>query len=115
MRTILLCLLFLTTIPSQVQAQLKRDDRSVFDKALLQNQWLWFHMTGGAVYAKIGQGLKMKKTTTIVSLLAICLAWEAFEYATDDVSKTYGSKTNFAYDSLGDILGAMVMAGVVIL
>ncbi len=81
--------------------------------AFIDNKWLWFHMLGGGIIARILLGLTTPVTALIVVLL-IAIAWEVLEFVTRNVEDIYGSKSRFFMDAAGDISGAAVMAALVI-
>jgi hypothetical protein len=82
------------------------------------NTWVWFHMLGGAVYANIARRW-LTKVETLVSLFILTVAWEVIEFfsggGVDGMIVIYGSLERWAYDSLGDIVGAMITALLVVL
>jgi hypothetical protein len=88
---------------------------SILDKiwewSIMGNSWLWFHMGGGAVGARIGMCFFDSNEVAIVMFLLIIL-WEIIEVfyeGIDGLIKIYGSLERWFYDSLGDVLGAMIM------
>jgi len=83
-----------------------------------QNWAIWFHMGAGAVGAKIAMNYFSNwNSLLVISLLAVL--WELVEFECDGgingMIKIYGSLERWFYDSLGDIIGAMLMAYVVVL
>ena len=75
------------------------------------NVWIWFHIFGGEFYGKFAR-YKLDKITTFLSLFAITIAWELYEFLIDGgvpgMIAIYGSLERWAYDSAGDILGALL-------
>ncbi len=88
------------------------------DWGLNGNVWIWFHMLGGAVGARIGIEF-FSATRVLIAILILTLLWEVFEFIFDGgfegMIKIYGSLERWKYDSIGDIIGAMVMAMLVVL
>ena len=75
-------------------------------------------MGGGAVGAKISL-LYMDKWNAMLFMFLITILWEMLEFVMDDgfpgIIKTYGSIERWLYDSFGDVLGAMLMAFIVVI
>ena len=75
------------------------------------NSWAWFHILAGGLLAKLFG-------FWIVVILA--LGWEIVEFflesggSFEKCKKTYGSIERWAYDSIGDIIGAIACAGIVV-
>ena len=85
-----------------------------FKEMTVKNCWLWFHILGGGILAKIFEAYINYPTVLLV--LYTAFAWEIFELFYDDnPKKTYGSIKNWIADSTGDILGAVLMAWIVVL
>ena len=80
----------------------------------MNNTWLWFHILGGGILAKIAL-IWLQPQLAVITVLGIAILWEVFEYIKDDVEKIYGSKKRFYKDALQDIFGALIMAIVVVL
>jgi len=78
------------------------------------NYWIWFHILAGGILAKlINIFLNNWLSVLIVSIIAII--WEIYEYFKDDVVKIYGSIERFWYDAIGDVLGAIACAILVVI
>ena len=81
------------------------------------NTWAWFHMAGGGVGAFACKRYLKNKTSVIV-LFTITMIWELAEVIVDGgksgMIEIYGSMGRWFYDSLGDIVGAMFIALLVI-
>jgi len=73
--------------------------------AFVQNRWLWFHMLAGGILAHI---------IPLWTILLLAIGWEVFEYFISDVEKIYGSKRRFFIDAFGDIVGALIVAIIVL-
>jgi hypothetical protein len=88
--------------------------------SLCGNYWLWFHMLAGAILGKVGI-LFFSKTLTISLIAILAMIWEIVEYYLEcggDIKKIqliYGSKERWVYDCIGDVLGAILMAGIVVM
>lgn len=78
----------------------------------MRNTWLWFHILGGGILAKILL-IWLHPQLAVLTVLGVAVLWEIGEYVFDDVEKTYGSKKRFYKDALQDIFGALIMAIVV--
>ena len=89
----------------------------LFNWGFMGNCWVWFHMLGGASYANLVQRA-FTKVQTLLSLLAITIAWEIVEFVSGGGSTgmiaIYGTLERWAFDSIGDIIGAMCIALMVI-
>ena len=77
------------------------------------NVWLWFHILGAGVLAKIGI-IFFPALTTVLIIFAIAIIWEIIELYVQG-TKVYGNTKIWLADSLGDVLGAVLMALVVVL
>jgi hypothetical protein len=89
-----------------------------FFKRLLEwgfkgNTWVWFHILAGAVGAKV-LNVWLSDAAVVYGILVSAIAWEVFEFKSDNISKIYGSTERWFYDSLGDVLGAVVAALIVV-
>ncbi len=81
--------------------------------AFIQNKWLWFHILAGGILAKIFLNW-VDSYSTVILIGVVALAWEVREFVTKDVEEIYESKKRFFMDAAGDIIGAVVMALIVI-
>lgn len=81
------------------------------------NYWIWFHMLGGGILANIIRRY-VKPLYTSITILNITLIWEVYEFIEGGgragMIETYGSMLRWFYDSLGDVVGAMIVALLVI-
>ena len=76
------------------------------------NRWLWFHILSGGFIAKVAPMILQNYSPfAIVAIMAVF--WEIIELYWEGW-RTYGSVKNWIADSLGDILGALLMAWVVL-
>ena len=75
------------------------------------NSWAWFHILAGGLLAKFFG-------FWVVVILAF--GWELVEFflesggSLDKCKKTYGSVERWVYDCVGDIIGAIVCAAIVV-
>jgi hypothetical protein len=86
--------------------------------SIMGNVWLWFHISGGGCGAK-AFNLYLDKLESLLLLFAITILWEVFEFFWDGgiegMIKIYGSLERWAYDCAGDVLGALIMALIVVM
>ena len=81
--------------------------------AFLENRWVWFHILAGALLAKIIlMGMPDYKAVFYVFLAA--LGWEFIEFAITDIERNYGNEKRFFLDAVGDVLGAVMAALIVV-
>ncbi len=81
--------------------------------AFLENRWLWFHFLAGGILAKLLLP-HLNPVTVLVLIFVASLTWEVIELVVRNVEQVYGSKKKFFMDAAGDIIGAVVMAAVVV-
>lgn len=84
----------------------------------MMNDGIWIHMIGGGVLGKIIHRYLPAKYTILV-VLAIAITWEFIELYLETPNKAailtiYGSVERYIYDSIGDILGAVIIAALCI-
>lgn len=84
-----------------------------FKWAFLQNQWLWFHMLAAAIIAR-GLSYLLKPGDALILISGFAIFFEFVEYFSTDIEKVYGSHTRFFFDAIGDILGALSIAAIVL-
>lgn len=82
--------------------------------AFLNNRWLWVHIGGGGLLAKLAFVFSPAASHALLTVLIVALLWELTEFLTTNVDETYGSRTRFFADSFGDVLGALAMAVIVV-
>jgi len=86
---------------------------------LCSNYYSWFHGLAGGIGAKVGL-LVCTPLRSLLYVALIALAWEVVEFFVeckgrwDIIIDIYGSKERWFYDSLGDVLIAIAMAGIVV-
>ncbi len=85
---------------------------SFWRNAFTENSFLWFHIIGGGILAKIFH-LWLPWEKAVLFVLMIALGWELFELYFTDIKKIYGSHRRFFQNAFGDVLGALVMAIIV--
>lgn len=88
-------------------------DWKFFKWGFFGNTWIWFHMLGGGVGAFILLPF-MAALKILLTMLVITLLWEVYEFIKEGgfagVKKVYGSVERWFYDSLGDVIGAMLIS-----
>ena len=52
--------------------------------------------------------------TAFVLTIVLAIAWEVFEFSTQDVEKIYGSKERYFMDAAGDIIGTAIAALIIV-
>lgn len=76
----------------------------LFEKAIYNNRWLWFHILAGGILAKVFHYFfDAQKSIVIVLILAII--YEIYQWIS-------GEHRNFL-DAIGDVFGAFFMAVIV--
>lgn len=86
-----------------------------------QNKWFWMHCVGGVFFAVVLSILQphTPKSEIFTQIMFIALLWEigevGWEGGITKVSIVYGSQRRWVYDSLGDMLGALTTAGIILL
>ena len=82
-----------------------------------QNWAIWFHMLGGGVGAWIGKHF-FSDWVTLSIIIFLAVVWEGIEFIADGgiegMIKIYGTLEKWEYDSLGDVVGALIIASLVI-
>ena len=88
--------------------------RKFWNWGLMDNCWAWFHMLFGGIGARISLALGFSKLETVIIVLVLALGWEVIEFYWDGgkagMIKIYKTLERWFYDSLGDVVGAMVIA-----
>ncbi len=88
------------------------------EQGLMKNEGLWMHLLGGGLLAKLFiQALSSVETTFIILILAI--VWEIFEAYLETPNEqaminVYGSVRRYWYDTVGDIIGTVAIAALVV-
>lgn len=80
------------------------------------NYWVWFHILVGGILAKISVSF-VSPLLTVAEVIVIAMVWEVYEYNRDKdrLEEIYGSVEKFVYDSIGDIVGAVLCAVLVVI
>lgn len=81
------------------------------------NQWAWFHIGGGGVLAKAFLLFGCGKWSSLAFVALIAVLWEVIEYFIETDGKpenVYGSRRRWFWDSFGDVVGAILMALIVV-
>jgi len=81
----------------------------------LCNQWLWFHILISALLTKILLYSETSKIGIFLLIFSMAILWEFIEYFTTDIEKVYGSKIRFLYNSIGDIIGALIISSLILM
>ena len=81
-----------------------------------QNDGIWMHLIGGAILSKIIR-TRFSYLKTILIILAIAIIWEIIEIYIETPNlgamlAIYGSTTRYIYDTIGDILGAVIITAI---
>ncbi len=84
-----------------------------FTLGFFHNKWLWTHVLLGGLLAKLVH-TKFKKGQTMAIVIFVAVAWELYEYFASDIPAIYGTSIRFYYDAAGDIIGAILMALIVL-
>ena len=78
-----------------------------------QNVWIFFHLIAGGVGANIAKRF-MGKWQSVLAVFSLAFSWEVFEFFYDGrvqgMIEIYGSMERWFYDSLFDVVGAMIVA-----
>jgi len=77
------------------------------------NRWLWFHILAGGFVAKVIYLIPVD-WNPVVFVACLAVAWEIFELYKDGYKGYSGGAKGWFADTLGDILGAVLMAWVVV-
>ena len=91
--------------------------KKLFKWGFLGNVWISVHMGGGAIGARIGIEF-WTDLQVLIGMFVITILWEVYEFIKHGgkagMIKIYGSLIRWFYDSLGDVVGANLMALVVV-
>ena len=77
-----------------------------------QNSWVWFHILGGGVLARI-LSIWLPSDLSLIIVIGVALLWEGIEFVFEtkgDPTTVYGSWGRWMWDSLGDIMGTIICA-----
>jgi len=92
--------------------------RKFWDWGLMDNVWAWFHIFFGGLGARLFLEV-LEPSQALALVFLITILWEIIEYASvggkDGVIDIYGSVERWIYDSAGDIIGANLMALIVVI
>ena len=77
------------------------------------NEGIWMHIIGAAILAKIIR-IKFSYIATIFIVLLIAIVWEAVEIYIETpnlaaILSIYGTMARYMYDTVGDIVGAVLI------
>ncbi|MEI8223830.1 MAG: hypothetical protein WCG20_01765 [bacterium] len=89
-----------------------------FKYGFMMNDSIWIHMIGGGILGKIIHRYLPAKYTILI-VLGIAITWEFIEIYLETPNKAallavYGSVERYIYDSIGDIIGAVIIAALCI-
>ncbi len=84
----------------------------------LMNEGIWAHMIGAGIIANIIQRY-ISASITVLIVFCIAVLWECIEAYLETPNKTeilhvYKSKEQYIYDSIADIIGAVIIAVLVV-
>ncbi len=88
---------------------------SILQAMFLKNTWLWFHILGGGIIAKVCLKFGAEAQLAFIITLGIAIFWEIIEYNISNVGEIYGTKKRYFGDAVGDVFGALAMALVVVI
>lgn len=80
----------------------------------VNNSWLWLHILGAGIVARLLLCFRIDKRIIITLVAAGAIIWEIAETLTGDMAAVYGTYSRWIADSIGDILGALICAIIVI-
>jgi len=80
-----------------------------------ENTWIHFHMVAGGVGAVVGLYLDIHPLTVLAIVAVLAVFWELYEKLIEDILAVYKSRERWLWDTFGDIVGALVIAVLVIL
>ena len=92
----------------------------LFQYGILNNRWLWFHILGAAVLARLFLYFGYTDQHAFGLVLMIALLWEVIEYfwkmeIKKNLLSTYGSEKRFFLDAFGDIAGAVIISLIILI
>lgn len=87
-----------------------------------ENKWLWAHLLLAAFLANILQmgfiatiaGGPLTEPNILLTVFATAVVWEFIEFKWVDVVGTYGTFERFFADAVGDVLGGLAAAAMVV-
>lgn len=80
------------------------------------NTWIWIHILIGALGARFFLSVcHFSSQVTMIIVISVALLWEVLEGAMQPIRRIYGSWSRFLFDSTGDVLGAVIAAGIVVI
>jgi hypothetical protein len=90
----------------------------LFMWGFMQNAWAWFHILFGGLGARLFSYF-MDDTNALLLLFAVAVLWEVIEFLAgggkQGMIDVYGTLERWFYDSLGDVIGAVLMAIIVLM
>jgi len=94
--------------------------KKLIEYGFCKNYWVWFHILAGGILARIFQLFVQNDWTVFFFVAIVAIVWEGYEFAIEykrslkKVVEIYGSKEKYLYDCIGDVLGALICAGLVL-
>lgn len=96
----------------------KLRNSKLIDMGFCRNRWVWFHILAGLFLFKalVTCGVAMITAAIIVSVVAIL--WEVVEFFVenggkwDNVIQNYGSVEKWKWDTIGDVLGVILVIAI---
>ena len=79
------------------------------------NKWIWFHIFAGSLLFNILIVCNVIWWLAGIIIVIIAIIWEFIEFYVEsngkweNVIKTYGSVEKWVYDTLGDVLGVVII------
>jgi hypothetical protein len=88
-----------------------------FNMMTLKNRMLWGHILGGGLLCKMGLWIHIPKWWMILIVFILACLWEVIEWMAYNgkIKNVYGSYKRWILDCLGDILGAVCCALLIVL
>ena len=91
--------------------------KKLLDWGFMRNTWAWFHIMAGCIGAKLAL-IFFQRWESLFIIFLLAVAWELIEFiyegGEEGVIDIYGSLDRWWFDSLGDVVGATLMAYVVV-
>lgn len=94
---------------------LKIRKSKLVDLGFCRNQWVWFHILFGALLFNGLVALNVVWWASALITIVLACLWEFAEYYIENdgqmgkIIMNYGSKEKWKYDTIGDILGVVLV------
>jgi len=89
------------------------DRRGFLTIAFIDNKWLWAHLVAAAILSRY-LDTQMDKGHVLIVVLFLSVLWEVIESMSGKIEEKDGTRKAFFVDGVGDVLGALFMASIVI-